>query len=158
MFLRNIHKKFALSSKHIFVLVLKITCDCVGKSLIAFVFIYSVGNGKFSTLLTLGSFYSIAGIMMIFHLVCTNSPAKELWSRRQLFGEMIFKKDFIIIISYIAVLTGIILNSLSSVLTYTDMDLASIQGKTSKACIRRHQSTFIKQLIYLCLVFFIQIG
>ena len=48
------------------------------------------------------------------------------------------------------------LNALSSVLTYTDMDLAAIQGK--RKTIRIHQSTFVKQVIYFFIVLGIQIG
>ena len=47
-------------------LVFKILNDCVGKSLLAFAFIYSTGAGTFSTIRTLVTFYSIAAIMMVF--------------------------------------------------------------------------------------------
>ena len=48
------------------------------------------------------------------------------------------------------------MNSLSSVLTYTDMDLAAILGKERSAA--RHQSSMGKQVVYFFIVLGIQIG
>ena len=64
--------------KHITVLVFKILADCLGKSLLGFTFIYSLGDGKFDSLLTLAFFYSTFCIMVIFHTVCNNSPVQDL--------------------------------------------------------------------------------
>ena len=86
---RNLNKKFALNWLHVACLVFKILNDCVGKSLLGFCFIYSVGHGKFSTLLTLGTFYSITAIMMLFHAVFSNAPTSELRSLRHWIGEKI---------------------------------------------------------------------
>ena len=53
--------------------------------------------------------------------------------------------------------SGVTLNSLSSVLTYTDMDLdVSIQGKKS-AEKENHVATFVKQAIYNVIVLIIHI-
>ena len=84
---RNLSKKHALGGLHIAVLVFKILNDCVGKSLLAFAFIYSTGAGRFSTIRTLATFYSIAGIMMIFHTIFNKAPARELCSIRHWIGE-----------------------------------------------------------------------
>ena len=48
------------------------------------------------------------------------------------------------------------MNSLSSVLTYTDMDLAAILGKERSGA--RHQSSMGKQVVYFFIVLGIQIG
>ena len=48
------------------------------------------------------------------------------------------------------------MNSLSSVLTYTDMDLAAILGKERTGA--RHQSSLGKQVVYFFIVLGIQIG
>ena len=48
------------------------------------------------------------------------------------------------------------MNSLSSVLTYTDMDLAAILGKERIGA--RHQSSLGKQVVYFFIVLGIQIG
>ena len=48
------------------------------------------------------------------------------------------------------------MNSLSSVLTYTDMDLAAILGKERTGA--RHQSSMGKQVVYFFIVLGIQIG
>ena len=48
------------------------------------------------------------------------------------------------------------MNSLSSVLTYTDMDLAAILGKERSGA--RHQSSLGKQVVYFFIVLGIQIG
>ena len=54
------------------------------------------------------------------------------------------------------VVTGVLMNSLSSVLTYTDMDLAAILGKERSGA--RHQSSLGKQVVYFFIVLGIQIG
>ena len=54
------------------------------------------------------------------------------------------------------VVTGVLMNSLSSVLTYTDMDLAAILGKERTGA--RHQSSMGKQVVYFFIVLGIQIG
>ena len=53
--------------------------------------------------------------------------------------------------------SGVTLNSLSSVLTYTDMDLdVSIQGEKSREK-ENHVPTFVKQAIYNVIVLIIHI-
>ena len=52
---------------------------------------------------------------------------------------------------------GVWLNGMSSVLTYTDMDLAAILGKKRPAE-ARHQGSFGKQAVYFIIVLCIQIG
>ena len=61
-------------------------------------------------------------------------------------------------IKYFCILlfTGVLMNSLSSVLTYTDMDLAAILGKERSGA--RHQSSLGKQVVYFFIVLGIQIG
>ena len=50
----------------------------------------------------------------------------------------------------------VIIDSLNSVMTYSDMDLAAIQGKQRSG--PRHQSTLGKQVVYFIIVLIIQIG
>ena len=54
-------------------------------------------------------------------------------------------------------MTGVWLNGMSSVLTYTDMDLSAILGKKRPAE-ARHQGSFGKQAVYFIIVLCIQIG
>ena len=95
MYFRNLHKRHALGWIHIGCLVFKIFNDCVGKSLLAFSFLYSVNNGKFSTLWTLGTFYCITAIMMVFHTIFSNVPPSELRSLRHWIGEIHLNKCII---------------------------------------------------------------
>ena len=54
--------------------------------------------------------------------------------------------------------SGVTLNSLSSVLTYTDMDLdVSIQGERCREKKEYHVATFVKQTIYNVIVLVIHI-
>ena len=141
---------------HIAVLVFKILNDCVGKSLLAFAFIYSTGAGRFSTIRTLATFYSIAAIMMLFHTIFNKVPTRELCSVRHWIGENGFNFNIRLLTSFLNFATGVLMNSLSSVLTYTDMDLAAILGKERSGA--RHQSSLGKQVVYFFIVLFIQIG
>ena len=65
-------------------------------------------------------------------------------------------KAFLTEYFYSAPITGVLMNSLSSVLTYTDMDLAAILGKERSGA--RHQSSLGKQVVYFFIVLGIQIG
>ena len=158
---RNSSKKFAFGTKHVALLVAKITSDCISKSLIGFSYVYTMGRGSFSGLLALKMFYSMFGVMFVFHFIFNRSPAKNVLSIRHWFGKnYLFAEhgfeQLLTISMYHQNTSGLTLNSLSSVLTYTDMPLVNIQGKKSGER-ENHMTTFIKQSIYSVIVLIIHI-
>ena len=90
---RNLSKKFALDTKHVALLVAKITFDCISKILLGFSFIYTMGRGLFSGLLALMMFYYMFGVMFAFHFILNRSPAKNVLSIRHWFGKIIYLQN-----------------------------------------------------------------
>ena len=114
-------------------LLLKTSCDCIARITLFSVFMYVQNEGQFSTRMTLIAYYSVFVLLMIFN--CWINKNKNFWSAKNLLGmfPMISNKAMCKPFNLNTMFTGIVLNSLSSILSYNSFNFdAALKKETSR--------------------------
>ena len=101
-------------------LLLKTSCDCIARITLFSVFMYVQNEGQFSTRMTLIAYYSVFVLLMIFN--CWINKNKNFWSAKNLLGMFSYIKQNVNLLSQMKMFTGIVLNSLSSILSYNSFN------------------------------------
>ena len=90
------------------------------------------------------AYYTVVGLMFSFNLIFHKNTKKDLKNKSN-------KKSLISI-------TGIVMNSFSSTLTYNNFDFVSmLTKKQNKKHLHEHEPTFLKELFYLLIFLVINI-
>ena len=132
-------------------LTLKVILDCASRTVIFSAWLYVTNDGQFSSLRTLTAFYLTLLVLIVFNATCNTT--KHYWSPRTWIGIFfyLFMKRCIFLLS------GIILNSYSSVLSYNNFNIKlMLVGKRDDYV--WHESTFLRQFVYFILIFSMNIG
>ena len=141
---RNNSKKESLTIVHLVVLVVKISFDSVSRILLFSSWLYVTNDGQFDTWTVTIAYYTVVGLMFSFNLIFHKNTKKDLKNKSN-------KKSLISI-------TGIVMNSFSSTLTYNNFDFVSmLTKKQNKKHLHEHEPTFLKELFYLLIFLVINI-
>ena len=108
-------------------------------------------EGNFHPTATILGFYITFSIMVVFNVVFNKS--KDILS----LGYWIGKVPDIYGI-FINIILDIILNSYSSVLQYNHIDYQAIMSQKKRNKRELHESTMIRQIIYLLVIFILYLG
>ena len=142
------------------VLMLKVILDSVSRILLFSSWLYVINHGVFSSVYTLIAYYLVFAVLVIFNLVFNddnNFSSGKYWLG---FTMTYLTYIIIIMIKFIFTFAGIVLNSLSSILSYNSFNVDQMFGqsfierrrmkKSQKN--KRHQKTFLKQLAYFIIM------
>ena len=143
---------------NISVLVVKIVFDVASRILLFSAWMYTSNAGQFSTWRTVVAYYSNLLILIIFNVIFTSNG--NFLSIRNWIGN----KYPTFQVSSILYISGIILNSMNSVLSFNNLDhLNSILYKKNEKTLADqqkhwHEPSFIKQFVYFFVLYVINAG
>ena len=130
---------------------MRVTLSCVSRILIFSSWMFVTYDGNFHPTATILGFYITFSIMVVFNVVLNKS--KDILS----LGYWIGKVHDIYGI-FINIILDIILNSYSSVLQYNHIDYQAIMSQKKRNKRELHESTMIRQIIYLLVIFILYLG
>jgi len=129
-----------LTTNNLVFLLLKTVLDCISRLVIFSTFMFVVNDGQFSTMMTVTVYYTTVAVLMAFNMIINSN---ENYCSAKTWIE-------------------IVLNSLSSVLSYNNFDFEPIFSKKeekSKARKKiRHEPTVVKQTIYFLIMTSLNLG
>ena len=128
---------------------MKTTFDCVSRILLFSTWLYVANDGQFSSAKTVLAFYTTFLLLVVFNTVFNKTG--EYCSAKTWTGKI-----SILITGFIYCLE-ILLNSMSSVLSYNVFDFTTVFAKADKNVkdikrVENHEPSFVKQMLY-CLGF-----
>ena len=121
---------------------------------------YTINSGQFSTQMILIYYYGMVLLNILVNSFFSLLDKKEdRFSLRKFIGDALNN----ILLNKLKIkiyFQGILLNSLSSVLSFNNFDFYLLLGKVEKKEIkeRMHQSTFCKQIVYNIIILAVNIG
>ena len=153
---RNRDKKDALTgSTAPTLLIIKIVLDSMSRILLFSSWLYVTNHGHFSSIQTLIAYYTVFAVLVIFNIVFNDS--KDLGRGKYWIGICNATRFFSSKFWCLFIFPGIFLNSLSSILSYNSFDVDQMFGHRKDSS-KRHQSTFVKQLVYFIIILTLGIG
>ena len=130
---------------------MKTTMDCVARIVLFSTWLYVQNEGQFSSARTVIAYYSTFMVLVLFNGLCSKS--EKMWTRRNMTG---IQKSNENTLQYL--FSEIILNSMSSVLSYNQFNFGPIFKHGEKAKEEKHQPSFAKQMIYFILFTVLNLG
>ena len=142
--------------KNFGVFICKVICDATFRILIFFSFLCTVNDGQFSTKIVVAYYYGVVWILVCWVNIPHIQNDEDIWSLRLWIGN----NEIILLYSFnFNAFSGILLNSLLSLITFNSYDFWSMFGKVDETLKYRrwHRSTFWKQLTYNTIIFAVHI-
>ena len=130
--------------------MLKVILDSVSRILLFSSWLYVINMGHFSSIYTLIAYYTIFLVLMVINVLFSEN--RDVFTGKYWIGKI--KCPYILSKLFSS---GNILNSLSSILSYNNFDIDQMFGQ-KKNPNSRHQTTFLKQMIYCIIMTLLNMG
>ena len=133
---------------------MKTTFDCVSRILLFSTWLYVANDGQFSSAKTVLAFYTTFLLLVVFNTVFNKTGeycSAKTWTGKININPKVSIKNCVICC------LEILLNSMSSVLSYNVFDFTTVFAKADKNVkdkkrVENHEPSFVKQMLY-CLGF-----